>query len=118
MSEPVMAVLRVKAPAQVDPHVLAAELTRAICTAPMSVELTPLPAWRPSTKRMRKHGFVAVLCATTGCSTEVARAAEKAARKAVRRRFGPDARAEVRPVLDPAELDAYWCSVRGDPRRP
>jgi hypothetical protein len=118
VDEPVMAVVRVKAPAQVDPHELAAELTRAICTAPMSAELTPLPAWRRSTKRMRKHGFIAVLCSTAPCSTEVTRAAEAAARKAVRRRFGPGASAEVRAVRDALEVDAYWCSVRGNPRRP
>jgi hypothetical protein len=116
--QPVMAVVRVKAPAQVDPHVLAAELTRAICTGPMSAELTPLPPWRQSKKRMRKHGFVAVLCGTTNCSAEVTRAAEAAARAVVRRRFGPGASAEIRPVRSAAELDAYWCSVRGTPHRP
>jgi hypothetical protein len=113
-----MAVVRVKAPAQLDPYVLAAELTRTIGTASVSAELTPLPAWRPSKKRMRKHGFVAVLCGATSCSAEVTRAAEAAVRVAVRRRFGPDASAEVRPVQNAAELDAYWYSVRGTPHRP
>jgi hypothetical protein len=114
-----MAVVRVKAPDPVDPHVLAAELTRAICAAPMSAELTPLPAGRRTGKRMRRLGFVALLRAGAECSAEgVARAAEAAAREAVRRRFGPCARAKVRPVRDPVELDASWCSVRGTPRRP
>jgi hypothetical protein len=61
---------------------------------------------------------IAVLCATTSCSTEVTKTAEAAVRAAVRRRFGPGASAEIRPVRSAAELDAYWCSVRGTPHRP
>jgi hypothetical protein len=119
MADPVMVVMRVKAPAQVDPHVLAAELTRAICTCAMTAELTLLPSWRRSKKSMRKHAFVAVLrTSTPDCAAELAGAAQTAAREAVRREFGPTATASVRPVRPGTEVDAYWCSVRGTPHRP
>lgn len=119
-ADPVMVVLRVKAPAEVDPHVLGAELTRAICTAPMTAEVAVLPSSRPRTKRgLRRHGFVAVLSAPEARSAlELTSAVEKVLRKVLRRKFGSASSAKVRSARSPDEVDAFWCSVRGTPRRP
>jgi hypothetical protein len=120
VADAVMAVVRVTAPAEVDPYTLEAELTRAICARPMSAELALLPSWRRRVKGgMHQHGFVAVLCAARASSaSELTRAAEKIACKAVRRRFGSSASAKVRPARSAEEIDAFWCSLRGTPRRP
>jgi hypothetical protein len=119
MADPVMVVVRVKAPMQVDPHVLAAELTRAICACPMTAELTLLPSWRRPKKGLRKYAFVAVLrTSAADCAAELVGVAETALREAVRREFGSSASASVRPVRSDVEVDAYWCSVRGTPHRP
>lgn len=120
MAEPVMAVVRVRAPADVDPHVLEAELTRAIASHPMSAEVMLLPEWRRRTKAgLRRHGFVAVLCAATATSgSELINLAETVLRKRLRRKFGAATSAKVRPVRCADELHAYWCSVRGTPHRP
>ncbi len=119
VAEPVMAVVRVTAPADVDPHVLGAELTRAVWKRSMSAELALLPAWRHRTKRgLRRHGFVAVLCAAQPRPDhELTAAAQKALRKALRRRFGPAATAKVRLAGSESEVEACWCSVRGTPHR-
>jgi hypothetical protein len=61
----VMAVVRVKAPAEVDPYLIGAELTRAICNQTlrdMTAEVTLLSAGGARHRRqLRHHGFVAVL---------------------------------------------------------
>ncbi len=93
-ADPVMAVVRVKAPADADPHVLEAELTRAICAGgelPVSAEVTLLPARRrKSTGEMRRHWFVALLHSPAHvAAADLVRIAEKASRKAVRRGSGP-----------------------------
>jgi hypothetical protein len=120
VADPVMAVVRVKAPAEVDPYTLEAELTRAICARPMAAELALLPSWRRRvTGGLHQHGFVAVLCAARSSSaSELTSAAEKIVRRALRERFGPSASAKVRPALSAEEIDAFWCSLRGTPRRP
>jgi hypothetical protein len=119
MADPLMAVVRVKVPTQVDPHVLAAALTRAICTCPMTAELTVLPSWRRPKKGLRKYAFVAVLrTSAADCAADLVGVAETALREAVRREFGASASASVRPVRSDVEVDAYWCSVRGTPHRP
>jgi DsbC/DsbD-like thiol-disulfide interchange protein len=120
--DPVMAVVRVKAPADADPYVLEAVLTRAICEArgrPVSAEVTLLPSWRRTVKQgLRRHGFVALLHSPTGASAhDLIRTAQKASRAAVRERFGAAASAKVRSVTAAEELVAYWCSVRGTPHR-
>ncbi|GAA1265394.1 hypothetical protein GCM10009609_30730 [Pseudonocardia aurantiaca] len=122
MDDPVMAVVRVKAPADIDPHVLEAELTRAIhwySSRPMTAEVALLPTWRRRTKGgMRRHGFVAVLCApTAGNAGELTRVAQDALRKSLRKRFGAAATAKVRPARSSDEIDTYWCSLRGTPHR-
>jgi hypothetical protein len=116
--DPVMAMVRVTAPAGVDPHVLQAELTRAVCAGPMTAELTMLPSWRRPKDGMRQLGFVAILRASTGKdAAKLARAAEKASRKALRGRFGSAVKARIRPVGTAAEITTFWYSVRGTPRR-
>lgn len=119
-ADPVMVVVRVKAPAEVDPYTLEAELTRAICARPMTAELVLLPSWRRRSEGgLRRHAFVALLCAArTSKPAKLTRAAEKIMGKAVRKRFGSAASAKVRPARSPDEIDAFWCSVRGTPRRP
>jgi hypothetical protein len=120
--DPVMAVVRVKAPEDADPYVLEALLTRALCGAggrPVSAEVTLLPTWRRTSKRgLRRHGFVALLhSATDAPPGELIRTAQKASRDVIRARFGSAASAKVRPVTAAPELTAYWCSVRGTPHR-
>jgi hypothetical protein len=122
-AEPVMAVVRVKAPAEVDPHVLQAELTRAVAfdsARPVTAEMVLLPAWRRRKEsEVRRHGFVAVLRAPTGTDPdELTAAAQKAMRKSLRRRFGATTSVKVRPPRTGEEIDAFWCSVRGTPHRP
>ncbi|TWF78227.1 hypothetical protein FHX44_114147 [Pseudonocardia hierapolitana] len=118
-ADPVMVVVRVKAPADVDPYTLEAELTRAICARPMTAELVLLPSWRRRSEGgLRRHDFVALLCAArTRSPSELTRAAEKIMGKAVRKRFGVAASAKVRPARSPEEIDAFWCSLRGTPCR-
>jgi DsbC/DsbD-like thiol-disulfide interchange protein len=121
-ADPVMAVVRVKAPVDADPYVLEAMLTRAICEAggrPVSAEVTLLPNWRRTTKRgLCRHGFVALLHSPTGApAADLIRTAEKASRAAIRARFGTAATAKVRSVTAAREVLAYWCSVRGTPHR-
>jgi DsbC/DsbD-like thiol-disulfide interchange protein len=121
-TDPVMAVVRLKVPADADPYVLEAVITRAICGAverPMTAEVTVLPGRRRKAKgRTRKHAFVALLHSSTPTDAgALVRAAEKVSRAAVRQRFGSTASARVRPVGAGAELLASWCSVRGTPRR-
>jgi hypothetical protein len=120
--EPVMAVVRVKAPEDVDPYVLEALLTRALSGAggrPVSAEVVLLPTWRRKCKRgLCRHGFVALLhSAPDAPAPELVRAAQKASRAALRARFGQAASAKVRPVTAAREVLAYWCSVRGTPHR-
>ncbi|WP_142065398.1 hypothetical protein [Pseudonocardia kunmingensis] len=119
-ADPVMAVVRVKAPAEVDPYVLEAELTRAICTRSMTAEVVLLPSWRRGSRRgMRRYGFVAALSAPAARSaSELTGTAEKVLRKALRTRFGSAASAKVRLARSAHEVDVLWCSVRGTPRRP
>jgi hypothetical protein len=119
-ADPVMAVVRVTAPADVDPYVLEAELTRAIWQRSMSAELALLPsARRAKGGRLRQHGFVAVLCtANPRREQELTGDTEKALRKALRRRFGPGATAKVRLARSDDEVETAWCSVRGTPHRP
>jgi hypothetical protein len=116
----VMAVVRVKAPADVDPYTLEAELTRAVCARPMTAELVLLPSWRrPAEGGLRRYGFAALLCTARASSpSELTRAAEKIMGKAVRKRFGRAASAKVRPARSPEEINAFWCSLRGTPCRP
>lgn len=121
-SDPVMAVIRLKVPADADPYVLEAVITRAICgTAerPMTAEVTVLPTRRRKAKGgTRKHAFVALLHSSTPTDAgALVRTAEKASRAAVRQRFGSTASARARPVGAGTELLASWCSVRGTPRR-
>lgn len=120
--DPVMAVVRVKAPADADPYVLEAVLTRAMCGAgdrPVSAEVALLPTWRRTIKRgLCRHGFVALLHSPTGAPAgDLIRTAEKASRAAIRARFGAGASAKMRTVTAADELLAYWCSVRGTPHR-
>jgi hypothetical protein len=123
-AEPVMAVVRVRVPVEVDPHVLAAELTRAIWERSVAAELVSLPAAATSHRRgrdsgMRRYGFVAVLRGDRPRRDgKLARVAEKAVRKRLRHRFGSTATAQVGlPGSDTAVL-AGWCSLRGTPHRP
>jgi DsbC/DsbD-like thiol-disulfide interchange protein len=121
-TDPVMAVIRLKVPADADPYVLEAVITRAICGAvkrPMTAEVTVLPSRRRKAKGgTRRHTFVALLDSSTPTDAgALVRTAEKVSRAAVRQRFGSTASARVRPVGAGTELLASWCSVRGTPRR-
>ncbi|GAA3055731.1 hypothetical protein GCM10010464_20660 [Pseudonocardia yunnanensis] len=120
---PVMAVVRVKAPAETDPHVLEAALIRAVCgdsEPPMSAEILWLPAWRKKVRSgQRRFGFIAVLCSRVPVHAgELIRGAERAAARALRGRFGEQTSTRMRQASDPRELSAFWCTVRGAPRRP
>ncbi len=122
-SEAVMAVVHVRAPAEVDPHVIGAELTRAICTnrkRPMTAEVTLAEDLRtPPRHGNRRHGFVAILSLSGGgVVDDVERRVQKVARKALRRCFGRAVSVTVKVGMSAAEADAYWCSVRGTPQRP
>jgi hypothetical protein len=117
-----MAVIRLEVPADADPYVLEAVLTRALCgTAklPLTAEVTLLPSWRRKAGGgVRRHAFVALLASSTAVRAEdLIRTARKASRAAVRERFGSIASAKVRPVSSGPELLAFWCSVRGTPCR-
>ncbi|MEU7817526.1 hypothetical protein [Pseudonocardia sp. NPDC049154] len=120
-AEPVMALLRVKAPADVDPHVLEAALTRALCTdadRPLTAELEWVPAWRPAPHATkRRFVFVAVLRGSrqTGAE-ELAAAAERSAKRALKRMFGKSTSAKARPAADP-EVATFWCAFRGTPHK-
>ena len=119
-----MAVVRVRVPTEVDPHVLAAELTRAIWERSVAAELVSLPAGAASRRRgrdsgMRRYGFVAVLRPDRPRRDgKLARVAEKAVRKQLRRRFGSTATVRVGLPETGAAVLAGWCSVRGTPHRP
>ena len=120
---PVMAVVRVKAPAETDPHILEAALVRAVChdgEPPMSAEILWLPAWRKKVRSGQRHfGFIAVLCSRVPVQTsELIRGAERAAARALRGRFGEKTSTRMRQASHPRELSALWCTVRGAPRRP
>ncbi|MCE0766368.1 hypothetical protein LWC35_26200 [Pseudonocardia kujensis] len=120
-TEPVMALLRVKAPADVDPHVLEAALTRAICTdpdRPLTAELEWVPAWRPAARAAtRRFVFVAVLRGPRRSEAEdLAAAAERSAKRALKRMFGKAAGAKARPAADP-ELEPFWYAFRGTPHK-
>lgn len=118
-----MAVLRVKAPHGTDPHVLEAALARALCERSdpsLTAEVTWLPAWRTSTRTARRRfGFVAVLrAAAPAGGRDLMHAAERAAARGLRSRFGANVSVRVREASDPREVSAFWCTVRGTPRRP
>jgi hypothetical protein len=117
-----MAVLRVQVPADADPGVVQAELSRAFWERSITAELALLPVVR-STRRLaevglRQQGFIALLC-PSGPKGErkLTRVVEKAARKGLRRRFGPEATARMRLARSEDEVAAGWCSLRGTPRR-
>jgi hypothetical protein len=121
-TEVVMAVMHVHAPPEIDPHLIGAELTRALCRSgrrPMTAELglageteERLP------ERPRRHGFVALLSLPADAGAEdLGRRVRKLARKALRRRFGTDVSAEVKTDISPREAAAFWCTVRGLPYR-
>ncbi|MGI5127264.1 hypothetical protein ACQEVB_10675 [Pseudonocardia sp. CA-107938] len=118
--EAVMAVVHVKAPAELDPHVIEAELTRAICTyrkRPMSAELTlATEAGPPRRHGLRRHGFVALL-SIRDVPDDLEARLQKVTRKALKRRFGADATARVTLGMTDALAGAFWCSVRGTPLR-
>ncbi|MGD9990696.1 hypothetical protein [Pseudonocardia sp.] len=118
-----MAAVHVKAPAHIDPHVIEAELARAVngdrkhaMTAEVAFArdvITP-----PRRDPFRRHGFVAILTFGDGDRPRrPARRVRKIVRRALRKRFGTDMSAQVRTELTTAEIAAYWCSVRGAPHR-
>lgn len=122
VTDGVMAVVHVEAPAEVDPHVIEAELTRAVNAyrkRAMAVEfaLARDDGTHPRAAR-RRHGFVGILSfAGQGRPPDnLKRRVEKLIRKALRRRFGRDVSAAVRTKLTRAEVGAYWSVVRGTPR--
>jgi hypothetical protein len=117
-----MAVVHVTAPADVDPHVIEAELTRAITSSrkqPMSAELALAEDVRSAPRHgRRRHGFVAILRVRgEEVPADFGRRLRKVARKGLRRSFGRSVSAKVRLEMSPAEVAAYWCSVRGRPHR-
>jgi hypothetical protein len=121
-TEAVMAVVHVKAPAELDPYVIEAELTRAICTnrkRPMSAELTLAADARPARRHgMLRHGFVALLSfGGPELPDDMQKRVQKVARKALRRRFGPEVSARVTLGMTDTVAGAMWCSVRGTPQR-
>jgi hypothetical protein len=118
----VMAVVHVKAPAELDPYVIEAELTRAICSnrkRPMSAELTLAPDLRPVRRNgMLRHGFVALLSVNgPELPDDLQARLQKVARKALRRRFGPAVSVRVTLGMTDTVAGALWCSVRGTPAR-
>ena len=109
----VMAVVHVKAPAELDPYVIEAELTRAICAdskRPMSAELTLAADVRPSRRRGQvRHGVVALL--SVGGSElpdDLEHRLQKVARKALRRRFGPGVSVQVTLDMNDNVAGACW----------
>ncbi|MEJ8282157.1 hypothetical protein [Pseudonocardia spirodelae] len=118
----VMAVVRVEAPAGVEAHSVEAVLTRALHAhrkRPMTVELSLADGTGPWPRRgPARYAFVAVLTlAGHSVPDRLAARVEKTARKALVRRFGAPAAAEVRTEISDAEAGAYWFSVRGTPHR-
>ncbi|WP_214404743.1 hypothetical protein [Pseudonocardia lacus] len=122
-ADPVMAVLRVRVPDDVDPAVVEAELTRAFWKRSVAAELVLLPpAGFPSPRcvrsGLRQHGFIAVLSTREPEEgNRLTGVAQKAARKRLRRRFGPRATARVRLARPGPELEVGWFSMRGTPHR-
>jgi hypothetical protein len=118
-NEPVMAVVRVKVPADVETGVLEAELIRAMWKRSVVAEFALLPSsWAGRSGSMRRHGFVALLCAgRPQADDELAAVTQKAVRKVLRRRFGSSCRAKVRLARQEAEVKTAWLSVRGSPCR-
>ena len=117
---PVMALVRVQVPDGIDPGLVEAEVTRSICLqdeTPMSAEVIALPARGTNrTVGQGRHEFVALLSAAQDTEADVlARVAQKALRKGIRRRFGTDTSAKLRAGLSGPELAAGWQSVRGEP---
>lgn len=122
MPDPILAVVHVTAPPQIDPCVIEAELANAISlqrTLSMTAEVALADDPRPrEPRRPRSHGFVVVLSLSTDVPTdEVVRRVEKTIRKALRRRFGPAVSAEVTTEMTRASHAAYWCTMRGTPDR-
>ena len=121
-TEVVMAVMHVNAPPEIDPHLIGAELTRALCrggTRPMTAELGLAgEVHRRLPVRVRRHGFVALLSLPAEAGAEdLARRVRKRARKALRRRFGADVSTEVKTDISAREAAAFWGTVRGTPYR-
>ncbi|MCF7548758.1 hypothetical protein [Pseudonocardia sp. WMMC193] len=118
MHVPCLALLQVKAPSGIDPHVLEATLTRALNgdpTRPVVAELEWLPAWREGRGRRRRYAYVAVLQGA-GEASELVRAAQRSAKRAVRKLYGEKCSARAR-TAEAGELPTLWCSVRGTPHR-
>ncbi|GAY08025.1 hypothetical protein [Pseudonocardia sp. N23] len=120
----VMAVLHVRAPVDVDPHLIAAELSRAVSghrkhrmTAEIAFARDVLtPSQRGSS---RPHGFVAILTfGDGGPPRRLDRRVRKIVRRSLHDRFGTDMSARVRTELSTAEVAAFWCTLRGVPHRP
>lgn len=120
-AECVMAVVHVEAPAEVDPHAIEAELTRAVNAyrkRPMTAEFALARGDRTSRHEARhRHGFVGILSfAGQDPPDKLRRRVERLTSKALRRRFGREVSAAVRTKLTRAEVGAYWSVVRGTPR--
>lgn len=119
----VMAALHVRAPADIDPHVIAAELTRAVNghrKHPMTAEVAfARDVLTPRRRgRHRRHGYVAILTfGAAGPPRRLDRRLRKIVRASLENAFGSDMAAQVRTELTPAEVSAYWCSLRGAPHR-
>ena len=119
-----MAVVHVKAPAGLDPQAIAAEVTRALISHPRHPMAAELSLARdvitpPRGREHQRHGYVAMLSFCRDVPPpKLRRHVRKVARKALRRRFGQSMAAEVRTKMTDAEAAAYWCTVRGTPRRP
>jgi hypothetical protein len=121
-SEATMAVVHVKAPVGVSPYAIAAELTRALHSHPkhpMTAELSATHDIIAAPGReQQRHGFVAMLSFSRDePPKKLRRHVRKVARKALRHRFGNSMAADVRTKMTAAEVAAYWCTVRGTPRR-
>jgi hypothetical protein len=118
-SEATMAVVHVKAPVGVSPYAIAAELTRALPKHPMTAELSATHDIIAAPGReQQRHGFVAMLSFSRDePPKKLRRHVRKVARKALRHRFGNSMAADVRTKMTAAEVAAYWCTVRGTPRR-
>jgi hypothetical protein len=89
----------------------------------VSAELSLLPPAGSSSSRrpeggLRQHGFVAVLCASKPRGErKLTGVVQKAARKRLRRRFGPESTARITIARPGRELAVGWFSVRGTPHR-
>jgi hypothetical protein len=121
-TEVVMAVVHVKAPPEIDAHLIGAELTRALCRSgrrPMTAELAlAREMGRRLSGRPGRHGFVALLSLPAEAGAEdLARRVQKHANKALRRRFGAEVFTEVKTDISTREAAAFWCTVRGTPYR-